>query len=444
MKEKSEYKDVELMSSKNIGRRRMVYASFIIIFSILTPIIILYTQGYRYNFKRGRVQKTGILIISSIPKKADVYLNNKLVEGDSTPTRIEKLLPADYEIRMSKDGYYDWNKKLQVFENSTTFAEDVILWKNNPPIQLAEYKIIDWLASENKNKIVFITQDREIISFEMNKNEFDKLYQSGIYDNPKIISWSNTNKKVLIRSGETHLIIDTERNGVNFVTITGDYELVKWDLKNDNIVYGLNNLGIWKIDLFTKKEELIFDKYVSDFIIDNNTYDNNVIYKRILHESKNPEILDGINCNNCYFVNRTFPRLLLMDKDEQKLFIIDPENKNQTINSEAKNVSWLSDDTLLFYNDWEIWIYETDKEDPEIITRIGTKIEKVLWHPEGRHVIFTSEIKIIELDNRELRNIIELFTGNSTNDLTIDDKGKNIYFTESVNNGEYIMHLNIK
>ena len=79
MKEKSEYKDVELMSSKNIGRRRMVYASFIIIFSILTPIIILYTQGYRYNFKRGRVQKTGILIISSIPKKADVYLNNKLV-----------------------------------------------------------------------------------------------------------------------------------------------------------------------------------------------------------------------------------------------------------------------------------------------------------------------------------------------------------------------------
>lgn len=449
-KEESKYKDIKLVTAKNLTLRRTVYVFFIIIFLITVPLTILYTQGYRYNFKRGKVQKTGIFIVSSIPKKADIYLNGKIVVGDQTPSRIEKLLPADYEIKLAKDGYHDWTKKLQISENSTTFAEDVILWKNNLPIQISEYQIVDWLTSPDNKRTVFITNNRKIVSLDLNNQESHNLYQVGQYANPQILEWSNTDKKVLIKTSNKYLIIDTERYYIKPIEISdSNYKSVKWDLNNDNFLYALNTGGIWKIDLFTGSKKIIFDKEVSDFIINNNIlyyFYKDIVYKQKLYENKNPEIIDGIKCQNCHFINYDFSKLILMDKTTQELFILDPELKNKTIKKEAKNISWLSKNTFLFYNNWEIWIYELDKKEPELITRIGAGITEALWHPEGRHIIFTSEdkIKIIELDNRELRNMIELFSGKQINHLTMDAGGKNIYFSSLVPDKEYIMKLNIK
>lgn len=449
MKEKSKYHHIKLTSEKHLLWRRIVYILFAAVFLIITPTIILYTQGYRYNFKRGRIQKTGILIASSIPKRADIYLNGKLIEGDQTPVRVERLLPADYEIKLSKDGYHDWSKRLQILENSTTFAEDVILWKSNTPVEIGNYTIISSLNSRDNKKNAFITKDREVMFFDLDSGGLNRLHQIEQYENPQIISWSNTNKKILVKSASNFLALNTESGGIDLVTIDSNYELIKWDLENDNIVYGLNDNGVWRIDLFTRKEELIFDTYVSDFLIKDDTFytlRGDDIYKQVLYDSKNPEILDSIKCDDCRFVNRDFSKLILLDETKQNIYIVDPNKKDKTIKREAKGISWLDDDTLLFYNDWEIWIYHKNKPEPEIITRIGSGIKEALWHTEGRHIIFISDnkIKIIELDNRELRNMIELWPGNEIDNLVIDSKGRNLYFSNKLDNVEYLMTLNIK
>lgn len=446
----SKYKDITLISNKNLVFRRVVYIFFIIVFLITVPIIILYTQGYRYNFKRGKVQKTGIFIVSSIPKKANISLNGKIIEGEQTPSRIEKLLPADYEIALSKEGYHNWTKKLQISENSTTFAEDVILWKNILPTPLSAYKIIDWLASPDNKKTVFITNDRKIISLDFNNLEFHDLFQAGEFTNPKLLEWSNTNKKILVKSNDRYLIIDTERYYIKPIEISDNkYSAVKWNLNNDNVIYALNSSGVWRIDLFTKEKKLIFNKDVTDFIINNDhiyyLY-KDIVYKQKINESNNPEIIDGIKCQNCHFLNTDFIKLILISPTTQELYIIDPELKNKTIKKEANSIAWLNKNTFLFYNNWEIWIYGSDKKEPELITRVGSGISEALWHPAGRHIIFISEDKInlIELDNRELRNMTALFAGKKTTHLTIDDDGKNIYFSSQITEQENIMKLNIK
>jgi len=446
----SKYKDIKLISTKNLALRRLVYIFFIIIFLVTVPLIILYTQGYRYNFKRGKVQKTGIFIISSIPKKADIYLNNQLIKNKQTPARIEKLLPADYEIKLAKTGYHDWTKKLQISKNATTFAEDVILWKNIFPTQLSSYPIINWLVSSDQKKVAFITDARKIISFDFDNHNFYDLYQASDYTNPQILAWSNTNKKILVKSNNQYLIIDTERYYIKPLKINNDnYSIVKWDLNNDNIIYALNSAGIWKIDLFTMNKKLIFPKNISDFIINHDTiyyFYKDVVYKQKLNANINPEIIDGVKCSSCHFWDSDSNKLILFSPTLQELYIIDPELKNKTIKKEASNISWLNKNDFLFYNNWEIWIYSPDKKEPELITRIGAGITEALWHPIGRHIIFTSEdkIKIIELDNRELRNIIELYSGQNIHHLTIDDNGQNIYFSSMINQLEFISELNIK
>jgi hypothetical protein len=449
-KEQSEYHKIELTSQKNIIWRRMAYSLFVIFFLIITPVIILYTQGYRYNFKRGQVQKTGIMIISSIPKKADVHLNNNLITGDPTPTRIEKLSPAEYDIKLVKDGYHNWQKKLQVEANSTTFAEDVILWKQSLPIQLANYDISDWTSTADRKKIAIISENKKIIYFSLGDNQFEEIYQSNLEDTVELIDWSNTGKKILAKTGNSHIVINTERNNTSpFIIADKKYKSVKWDTKNDNLLYGLNNSGVWQIDIFKNEETLILERPVSDFIVNDNTIYSlykNIVYINTVSDKTEPEILDSARCNDCKFINKGFNKLILLDKITQSLFVIDPTGRDKTITQSAKAISWLNDDTLLFYNDWEIWLLEKDKTEPELVTRIGSGIDNAIWHNNGRHIIFTSddEIKIIELDNRELRNIVQLFAGDNIKYLSLDSKGKNIYFESIIAKKESVMELNIQ
>ena len=90
--------------------RRITYITFIIIFLILAPAAILYTQGFRYNFHYSRVQKTGIMIISSMPRRAQISLNGTVYDKDTTPTKVENMLPGDYEITLTKEGYHNGTK----------------------------------------------------------------------------------------------------------------------------------------------------------------------------------------------------------------------------------------------------------------------------------------------------------------------------------------------
>lgn len=102
---------------------------FIVLFLITTPLVILYTAGYRWNNKKDRLEKVGIIFLRSRPGSADIYLDGKL-RKETTPARLRDLLPDTYQIKVSKNGYGIWSKQLPAESALTTFAEGIILWKN--------------------------------------------------------------------------------------------------------------------------------------------------------------------------------------------------------------------------------------------------------------------------------------------------------------------------
>jgi PEGA domain len=107
----------------------------ILVFLILAPIVILYTAGFRYNSKKQRVEKVGIIFVRSRPSGADIYLDGKK-RSETTPARLRNLLPGDYDVKISKNGYSDWEKTLPVGSELTTFAESVALFKNADPEEI--------------------------------------------------------------------------------------------------------------------------------------------------------------------------------------------------------------------------------------------------------------------------------------------------------------------
>ena len=252
--------------------RRIIYSVFLAIFLIATPLILLYTSGYRYNFNKGRVQKTGILILSTTPRKAQITLNGETLKNKTTPAEIKNVLPGDYEIVLQKDGYHPWSKKLPVYENSTTFAEKIILWKNSKPQELNQHFAKTWTASNDNQKAAFADENNNLYAFSLQDNSFTSLGQaSGTVSS---VSWSNSNKKIItsqkIGDKISYFIYDLNNPNQAARQITG-YEKVSWPTNNDSYVYGLNAGQLWNISLSNNSKQAVTKNTAGDAYIDNST-----------------------------------------------------------------------------------------------------------------------------------------------------------------------------
>jgi hypothetical protein len=113
-----------------------ILIGFIVLFLITTPIVVLYTAGYRWNEKKVRLEKVGLIFLRSRPSGAEIFLDGKL-RSERTPARLRNLLPSDYDIKVTKKGYNVWEKTLPVESALTTFAEGIVLWKLDAPQALA-------------------------------------------------------------------------------------------------------------------------------------------------------------------------------------------------------------------------------------------------------------------------------------------------------------------
>ncbi|MFA5047806.1 MAG: PEGA domain-containing protein [Patescibacteria group bacterium] len=434
--------------------RRLVYSIFIIIFLIVTPLVILYAEGYRYNFQKGRVQKTGILIISSLPKKAEVYLNEKKIDKQKTNAKIEYILPGDYEIKLVKEGYHNWQKKLPICENLTTFAEKIILWKNSQPQKISTLSSTNWQESPSGKKTALLNDNFQLEIFDQDNEKLSTTTDLKTLAPLKISSWSPSEHRLLLTStgpgdAVTYIIVNLDNKKIQKI-INQKYQKIKWSPGNDNVLYAQNNTGLWQIDLDKKTAKILIAKFqADDFIIRNGQvyyFHQQKIYNQKLNASAARIVTDKIKCPGCQINDRVTSKIILLNQQTQNLVIVSPDQSMPNISAQAKDINWLNDDTILFYNDWEIYIYNFNKKDPELITRFGQPISQAVWHPQGRHLIFASDnkLRVIELDNRELRNIIDLASNTPVQNLQINSSGKTLYFFGQVSNESGVYKLAIQ
>ena len=105
---------------------------FILAFLILTPLMVLYVTGTRYDFQMHRFIKTGVIYAKTDPKGAQIFLNGAS-EG-TTPSKIRFLSGGDYSIGIKKDGYFNWDKRLTLQAGFVTYVnkdlDNLVLYKS--------------------------------------------------------------------------------------------------------------------------------------------------------------------------------------------------------------------------------------------------------------------------------------------------------------------------
>ena len=145
------------MKNSDKRKRAIVFYFSVFLFLILFPIILSYSLGYKIDFKKLKVYKTGILYINSRPTGASIYINGKL-HTDLTPAQIEEMKPGIYKIEVKREGFYSWERNLVVMPKMVTRADRIVLF----PVIKDMKKISECDASEfvvsNKNYIYYLTK----------------------------------------------------------------------------------------------------------------------------------------------------------------------------------------------------------------------------------------------------------------------------------------------
>ena len=115
--------------------RTILFFICVFLFILTAPSIIFYSQGYRFDFATKKVVQTGGLYFKVSPRSTQVYLNGKLKDTTSIFTNsslVENLIPKTYAVEIKKDGYYSWQKTLEVREKQVTEAKNIVLITTNP------------------------------------------------------------------------------------------------------------------------------------------------------------------------------------------------------------------------------------------------------------------------------------------------------------------------
>ncbi len=119
--------------------RKIVFYIFSLIYLILCPLIVARMLGFVINPLTHRLEKTGLVYISTNPPDATVYIDGRLGH-QKTPTAIRDLTPGKHFIRIELSGYNDWERNIPVVGKKATVLANTLLVPEVWPIKMVSNK----------------------------------------------------------------------------------------------------------------------------------------------------------------------------------------------------------------------------------------------------------------------------------------------------------------
>lgn len=149
------------MKLKNSKKIFSIISSILATITIYTGalVIVLYVQGWRIDLTNQSVKKVGILTVESTPTLAEIY-----IDGENKG-RSNKSIPLDigsHEVIVSKDGYYDWQKSVDILEEKSTPIFPILIKRNLIPTLIYQSDLLleqYWIDDSNSNLLLLLRDD---------------------------------------------------------------------------------------------------------------------------------------------------------------------------------------------------------------------------------------------------------------------------------------------
>ncbi len=350
-------------------------------FLAIAPVLVLYSMGNRFDFKKMKITATGGIYVRTFPAAEQITIDSKILQKPgifSNSIFVQSLLPNDHTVLVEKSGYYDYSKTIPVLEKEVTKLENVLLIKKD-----IQFEIIT-----DKTQSPFTNQEKFII-----KN--NNLYYSNIKENSELSVLEKSTpviKKIVAFSLQNN----------NIIWIKTDGFLYKSDLENlsaDPVKIALTPIKINKTN-FYKIINYNKDIFVNDngnlFILNAKTNNLDNFYSPVADEKISPDGKNIIyyNGNNIYIS-------LLSD-------LTIPKNTLYKSSEKINDCLWLNNSYIIFTAGNKITISEIDYRGninsitlPQTISispdkTIEIKSPKIFFNQqEGKLYILTNNILLV-------------------------------------------------
>lgn len=104
-------------------RRLLIFVGLLITIPTLAYITIKFAQGYRPDIYSHTLKPSGLLVATSIPDGAEIFVDGKL---KSATNNTIALSPDTYNITIKKDGFSPWSKDIVINKELVTKIEALL------------------------------------------------------------------------------------------------------------------------------------------------------------------------------------------------------------------------------------------------------------------------------------------------------------------------------
>ena len=111
--------------------RWLLYSLLILILLAVAGYIILFSLGLKIDWQNLRLEETGMLFVKTQPTDAKVLIDNREF-SDRTPIKIRWLVPGQYQLEITKEGYRSWQKRIEIESGMVTEEKKVRLFSEKP------------------------------------------------------------------------------------------------------------------------------------------------------------------------------------------------------------------------------------------------------------------------------------------------------------------------
>lgn len=432
--------------------RLAIMITLIMLFFVISPLVLLYTAGYRYDWHTRQIQQTGVISIDIRPEDATVMINNVVIHKQM-PIRLANRAPGRYTLTIQKPGYHTLTKDIEVESKHTTYIRDVPLFKETLPEMVFE-------ESTDLTTAHTLSYDGRFMLL-ITPNENQALYTARVIDlsTQETMSqitlatsstphgeWSPTHPYGLIASSQNnthiyHFIDATKKESISSITLaSSSTPRHQWQQKNSaplliqdghTLIEASNNgfipngdirHAIWHVD----QDESVWEFDLTSHILTRR--DGNIITdSRKLDDA----IVDIFFAHSSFILARTTRGIAIIKLEKNNIHT--EQLPTEMIQFDPKRNEWVT------WSSSEVWRIASDGK-PTLLTRLGIPIQYVYPMDEFGTLLLDTGEKILAF-HPQFYSIQSLFERGNVDTKGINQKTRTIYFTGKVGNRHALFQL---
>ncbi len=383
----------------HLRARQALFWLFTALFVVAAPTVVLYTAGYRYNSTSGRLQRTGVVAISTNPRGASIRINGQL-EAERSPLVIKRLMPGTYSISLERKNYHSWTQEITVESGRTAYISATLLADAEPELLLEE-QFTSAAVSPDGRMVAMFVENADVIGevwlYDIASRSERQLAETtlGVWEDPSIV-WTN--------DGTAIVVVDENLPVAGWNVESGNA------LSQDTLISALNLLPEYSF-------------------VDNGA---NIELHRSTNTADTPVTLLPLGSYNVLY--RDDQIALFNDERGHVYRLTLATDAVASIDLPVGLLAWSDELNLFLASDhYELATVNPSNGQRMFITRQSTPITAIDWHPDGQVLFVATHDSVVAIDRQMVttRVTTTLAQDVDVSDLWIDQSGRNAYFLGS-------------